>query len=177
MGGDAGCGVSRPRPSCSADLGGSSNDSKDLLGRLKWSKVPWEPRRAMGESVLRARLRLVGERRKGIRFAFLNHSIGEYAVATLSRAPLGDAGLPSGKSSRLLVTATEALEAGELERGPSSWERTASPWAVSRAGRTVLENPSGPVSLSRGRRSSNPLAVLITASGLQGQQPLVSRTR
>ena len=139
MGGDAGCGVSRPRPSCSADLGGSSNDSKDLLGRLKWSKVPWEPRRAMGESVLRARLRLVGERRKGIRFAFLNHSIGEYAVATLSRAQLGDAGLPSGKSSRLLVTATEALEAGELERGPSSWERTASPWAVSEPGGRSLK--------------------------------------
>jgi hypothetical protein len=47
--------VSPTETSSRADLGGSSNDSKDSLGRLKWGKFPWEPRRSMGESVLRAR--------------------------------------------------------------------------------------------------------------------------
>ena len=109
MGGVAGCGVSRPPPSCSADLGGSSNDSKDALGRLKWSKVPWEPRRAMGESVLRARLRLVGERRKGIRFAFLNHSIGEKC------------------SGNTLQHSSETL-ASRLARVLVSWSQPTRPW-------------------------------------------------
>ena len=67
------------------------------------------------------------------------------------------------------------LESGYLEKGSDGWKSTSLFSEVSGVSVTILEN-QGETLISLTRDRSIPwLAVLITAAGLQGEQPLVTR--
>ena len=82
---------------------------------------------------------------------------------------IGDVGESPGKSSLFFLTVTHCDPgiglSGDRVNG---WESSFT-FELSGALSTALENPSG-------RDLFAPLVVLITASGLQGEQPLVDRT-
>lgn len=161
------------QPPQSADLGGSSNDSKDALGRLKWSKVPWEPPRAMGESVLRAR-RPPAQRSKGNQ-ARIPEPAEESGVATPSLPVARSRRSPAWQEFSSLGHSLRPWKPVNGREGPRAGNARLPPAPCPEPGERPLNDPSpepelAPVALLL-------LAVLITASGLQGQQPLVPRTR
>ena len=101
--------------------------------------------------------------RKGIGLIFPNQVVDTDGNVS----EIGDAGGKSGKSYLFFLTIARALESAYPERGRADWESTAL-CAVSGAFATVRENPMESLLTH--------LVVLITASGLQGEQPLVDRT-